>query len=223
MRCSEYQILISTYVDGKLDSHEEKELLSHLKVCRECHGTYEALLAIVKGCRQMEEVPVPTGLHQCVMQQIKEQEDRVSSMPRKKYWKWQYSGALVASLLVGIMFTSPLQILKEEQVEHNTAHIKMRRSAADLEQCNLEESEQPIHIGVAVKHKVDFERAIESFLEEQQIHYEKITEGYQLIEMVDTSAVMNWLEAYCETIYWYEVAQSSSIGKTLELTVEESS
>lgn len=119
MKCSEYQDLISAYVDGMLDPQEEKELLSHLKVCACCKENYEALKQIIVGCEHIEEVEVPETFHQNMMKRLEDIETEKKIVPIKKHWKWQYGGALVASLIVGGLFISQLNGLTQPNKAEN--------------------------------------------------------------------------------------------------------
>lgn len=109
MKCNEYQILISAYVDGQLDSQEEQKLLAHLDECDTCKEVYTALKEIINGCEQIEEVPLPKDFHRDLMAHIPVKSHKVSRALIKKHWTWPYAGGLVATLLVGTLLVYQVQ------------------------------------------------------------------------------------------------------------------
>lgn len=101
MECQECRELISAYVDDMVSPQEEKQIMSHLEKCTFCQEAYEALKQMKQMCNQIKEIDVPEGFHQELMKRVKQEAGTKTVIPMKKHWKWQYSGALVATLFVG--------------------------------------------------------------------------------------------------------------------------
>jgi len=106
MKCIEYSELISAYVDEMLSPQEEEKLMKHLKTCQVCQKELEVLKQMQRMCQSIEEVSLPDKFHEDLMKRLKA-ENRVK-YPTK--FKWQYGGALVATMLVGILFLNQLGI-----------------------------------------------------------------------------------------------------------------
>ncbi|MBP3886497.1 MAG: zf-HC2 domain-containing protein [Cellulosilyticum sp.] len=125
MKCSKYQILISAYIDGELDSKEEKKLLSHLDKCDSCKEIYIALKEVVNGCEQIEEVPLPKDFHQDLMTHIAVQDHKASITLIKKHWTWQHAGGLVATLLVGTLLVYQIQHMNSQKPIQNRENTQV--------------------------------------------------------------------------------------------------
>lgn len=107
MKCIEYSELISAYVDEMLSPQEEEKLMMHLKTCQACQKELEVLKQMQMLCRNIEEVSLPAQFHEDLMKQLKT-ENRLK-FPIK--FKWQYGGALVATMLIGVLFFNQLGVI----------------------------------------------------------------------------------------------------------------
>ena len=232
MECNEYQGLISAYVDGMTSPQEEKQLKQHLKVCPECNNNYQAMVQMTKVCAQIEEVELPNDFHQSLMKQIKDEQKR----ERHTVLKWQYVGTLVATLLVVGLFMNQLNSFKQN------SHLQTRRiqdEGLDNPKTMIKEEglvetsidrdeslndivdysvqvikEQEIELEIQVKDKTSFGIALESFLNQQQMTYEKIELGYRMTEAIGRQQLMTWIENHSQCTW-----QQSDEEKILECDV----
>lgn len=112
MECKKYSELISAYVDGMLSPQEQEKLMAHLKVCETCSEEMSALKQMKALLEQIEEPELPNEFHEELMKRIKQEEKSTTVHAFK--WKWQYSGALVATLMVGILGISQIHSLDRQ-------------------------------------------------------------------------------------------------------------
>lgn len=126
MKCIEYSELISAYVDEMLSPQEEKKLMMHLKTCQACQKELEVLKQMQMMCHHIEEVSLPDKFHEDLMKRLKA-ENKVN-YPMK--FKWQYGGALVATMLVGILFFNQLGLISSKN-ETTTGYTTKNRVAED--------------------------------------------------------------------------------------------
>lgn len=71
MVCEEYRQLLSARLDGELSPQEEKALEEHLAVCPACRADEAQLAAIQAAFKQLEDVEVPEGFAQSVMERVR--------------------------------------------------------------------------------------------------------------------------------------------------------
>lgn len=107
MKCMEYSELISAYVDGMLSPQEEEKLLTHLKTCQDCQNELEVLKQMQTMYHYIEAVSLPDKFHEDLMKELKA-ENKVKPFIK---FKWQYGGALVATMLIGILFFNQLGVI----------------------------------------------------------------------------------------------------------------
>lgn len=121
MKCIEYKELISACVDEMLSPQEEEKLMMHLKTCQACQKELEVLKQMQMMCHDMEEVSLPDSFHEDLMKRLKS-ESQVKSLAKFKF-KWQYGGALVATMLVGVLFFNQLSMtsFKSESTSESAA------------------------------------------------------------------------------------------------------
>lgn len=112
MECKKYRELISAYVDGMLSPQEQEKLMAHLKVCETCSEEMSALKQMKTLLEQIEEPELPNEFHEELMKRIKQEEKSPTVHAFK--WKWQYSSALVATLMVGILGISQIHSLDRQ-------------------------------------------------------------------------------------------------------------
>ncbi len=243
MKCSQYEILISAYVDKSLGPQEEQKLLSHLETCQECKATYEALKNIVADLKQIEEVPLPTDFHTNLMGRMYLEEYKTKASWAKKYWKWQYTGALVASLLIGGIFIGQLQQIDIQSDDLNVQKgDKVVRKYKDIQgnnplrNSNLEQEDPiafqlaeqedriddvltPMCAEVVVKDRVAFEEAFDTFLLDEQITYDKIAQGYHIVIEDETKGIVKWLGENCKEIHWNQEVDDILEGQVIEIKI----
>ena len=126
MKCIEYSELISAYVDEMLSPQEEEKLMMHLKTCQACQKELEVLKQMQIMYHHIEEVSLPNKFHKDLMKKLNA-ENKVKS-PIK--FKWQYGGALVATMLVGILFFNQLDRISSKD-ETTTGYTAANQVAED--------------------------------------------------------------------------------------------
>lgn len=107
MKCIEYSELISAYVDEMLSPQEEEKLMKHLKTCQACQEELEVLKQMQVMCQSIEEVSLPDQFHQDLMKRLKSEKQ----VKKTTQFKWQYGSALVATMLVGMLFLNQLGMI----------------------------------------------------------------------------------------------------------------
>ena len=101
MECKKYSELISAEMDEMISPHEKEQLMAHLMVCEKCSEEMRALKQMKSLLEQMESPELPDGFHEELMTRIKQ--EKKSKVVHAFKWKWQYSGALVAALMIGFL------------------------------------------------------------------------------------------------------------------------
>jgi len=229
MKCNKYQELISAYIDGMLSLQEEEQLKVHMQECADCEATYHALKQIVGGCKQLEMLKVPEDFHEQLMSRIGEKEGPSIAVTSKKgRWRWQYSGALVATLLVGGLCLTQLNGLMNQKAYEqygNSTHlisevsIRGRNGLGDVndssEMIQSEEttkSEEPslamqdssatTDVEVVVKNLPQFEVDLEAFLNQLQIAYKKIESGHYSINQAYREQLIGCIQTNSEVVEW---------------------
>ena len=73
MSCDKYLELLSARLDGALTGEEERELEEHLAICPGCRAVGAQLAALQGAFPELEEMEVPEGFTQGVMDRIREE------------------------------------------------------------------------------------------------------------------------------------------------------
>ena len=73
MSCDRYVALLSARLEADLDGEEERELEAHLLVCPGCRAAGAQLAALQGAFPELEEMEVPEGFTQGVMDRIREE------------------------------------------------------------------------------------------------------------------------------------------------------
>lgn len=105
MECRKYSELISAYMDEMLSQHEKEQLMAHLMVCEKCNEEMKALKQMKSLIEQVESPELPDRFHKELMTRMKQEKPKVVHIFK---WKWQYSGALVAALMIGFFGVSQM-------------------------------------------------------------------------------------------------------------------
>ena len=111
--CEEYAALLDLYVDGELSPEELDAVQRHLDRCPGCQAYVDAALAIRAAFPGVEDVAVPEGFAQGVMEIIakdaaKKAAEKAPARSRRPFWK---TAAPLAACLALIVFfqASPWQ------------------------------------------------------------------------------------------------------------------
>lgn len=210
MKCIEYSELISAYVDEMLNPQEEEKLLMHLKTCQACQKELEVLKQMQMMCHHIEEVSLPDRFHEDLMKRLKA-EKKVKPFIK---FKWQYGSALVATMLVGILFFNQLGIisLKNETATGYDAKNKVledRNMSTDLvpyaSQSQVAEARMQDETGL-IGHEKQLENS--TFMVEE-------TEAQNVwkVEVENSKAFIEALKAYLdkEEIVYEQIEEGMSI------------
>ena len=119
MTCLEIDNVLEAYADGKLDSHVQQEVESHLAICAECACKLKDLSMSRELLHTFALTELPQGLHQRIMARVEENHIRVVAKepvvaiepeqlpsnvtPFRRFAspKWtRYAAAMVASLVL---------------------------------------------------------------------------------------------------------------------------
>lgn len=104
--CEEYAALISAWLDGELDERQAARLHIHLFTCPGCRAYLADMQAMRKGFPKLEDVEVPEGFTQAVMDRVHKAATAPPPMPKKKNrfrFIAQHSAALACCLVVLIL------------------------------------------------------------------------------------------------------------------------
>lgn len=85
MECDKYMELLSARLDGALTEEEERELEEHLAVCPDCRAAGAQLAALRSAFAEWEEVPVPEGFAQGVMDRIRGEKKVIPLFKRPQF------------------------------------------------------------------------------------------------------------------------------------------
>lgn len=96
--CAEYEILVSAFIDGRLEAADRAELMAHMEGCPSCQEYFDAQIAIHDAIAQMEEAHAPEGFTSQVMEQVRKTPQGGAGHKVKKavFTKWKRWAALAA-------------------------------------------------------------------------------------------------------------------------------
>lgn len=205
MKCIEYNELISAYVDEMLSPQEEEQLIMHLKTCQSCQEELESLKQLQKMCHQIEEVSLPDTFHEQLMQRLKCEKKTKLFIK----WRWQYGGALVATMLVGILFWNQLDFVTsknetatgyttqnqvaEARVQDETSPIAYENQL-DSRASLVQETDTWNIWKVQVEQPDTFIDNLKTYLEQEHIVYEMIESDIRINQLKDGQKLMQWLK-----------------------------
>lgn len=98
MTCDNIYDLLSAKLDGELSAAEETQLQAHLDGCQDCRRLYDAMFAIEKQTKALEQ-PAPEGLKRGIMYRIKQQTGAAKA-GKRRFWGVGTGLGLVAAALV---------------------------------------------------------------------------------------------------------------------------
>lgn len=101
MDCDKYMELLSARLDGALTEEEERELEEHLAACPDCRAVGAQLSALQGAFPELEEIPVPEGFTQSVMDRIRAEEPK-KVIPLFKRPQFRALAGLAACLVLAV-------------------------------------------------------------------------------------------------------------------------
>lgn len=97
--CEDYQVLISRLLDEDLNKEERDALAEHVKRCPDCAAVYVAFRSLSEHLREEPE-PLPAGLHENIMANIRRSGLRSVSPERRSQKRWRALLATAACFVV---------------------------------------------------------------------------------------------------------------------------
>lgn len=117
MACLDRQEQISAYIDGELASHEMHEMTEHLKKCEHCRDYYLELKSIIESVNELEELPLPSGFHEQLMERLLEEKQPTHS------WRFNYRMVNVAAIFLFVVVFAVIGI-------NQLGQFQMKKSAS---------------------------------------------------------------------------------------------
>ncbi|MBR4703737.1 MAG: zf-HC2 domain-containing protein [Oscillospiraceae bacterium] len=111
--CSNYNIMLSAYLDGELHGKEAKELEKHLRTCVECQK-YLALLKSVKEGLKEELPPAPETLRQGIAYKL-ELEKKRQKLYFGAFGRWTAIAAVLCLVVFGVVKLTGSGVSRTEQ------------------------------------------------------------------------------------------------------------
>ena len=103
--CRDYEEQISAFLDGELSEPERGELMEHMAACRDCRQYFDDLTAIHKAAAAFEEIPVPEGFAERVMDRVRAvEQDKAEKVIRFPRRRWAALAACCAFVLLGAWY-----------------------------------------------------------------------------------------------------------------------
>ncbi len=102
--CKEYAQSISEYLDGALNEKEQQLLLEHMEGCEKCRNYLAELAAMHDALSESEEIALPEGFHENVMNRVRAKKRAKKTMLWKRY---AAVAACAAIVLVGAVRLMP--------------------------------------------------------------------------------------------------------------------
>lgn len=124
MKCNLCMRQLSAYSDNRLNEKQTREVESHLKTCVACQKEYEALRGMLEEINALNQVEVPDGLHQQIMQKIRETERKSKKVVYLPAWaKTVGSMAAVLIIAIGVIQHQPGVGMKSESAQPQNAKM----------------------------------------------------------------------------------------------------
>lgn len=116
MNCAEIQALLSAYIDDECDPGEKNLIQAHLDTCPECMKAYIWIKKIVEDLNDIDELDVPEGFHEDLMQKIQGEPSSKKRIPRFSYRYSIAAASLFLTLVFGLLGVQMFkEILRETQ------------------------------------------------------------------------------------------------------------
>lgn len=97
--CSDFEFLISLYIDNKLGHNEKQELEKHLNDCEKCKKLYEDMNSIISELNNLTELDLPNDFHENLIEKINHENLKIK---RINYFK-KYSAAAAVFFVVAFV------------------------------------------------------------------------------------------------------------------------
>lgn len=140
--CSDFEFLISLYIDNKLGHNEKQELEEHLKNCEKCKKLYDDMNNLILELNNLPELELPDNFHENLIKKINQGNLKFK---RINYFK-KYSAAAAVFFVVAFV-SFGVKIYKNEYenngmtAQNNSVEVKeeslnefeaAKASAADI-------------------------------------------------------------------------------------------
>ncbi len=178
MRCEDIDQLASAYIEGELSVEEEKALLEHIATCSSCQETVEMFRQIKTHMHCIDEITLPEGFHESVMNRI-ETATCITPEETKKASQYKVYKGLTYIATLAAVFVGGLFMLRSEKVPNDqtmrssmTADSQMPQAApVDANQPRAQKQEAGWDLAICVTELQSFEKEL---VEWAQTHGEKL-------------------------------------------------
>lgn len=107
MNCVDIQNLLSAYIDGECSDNEKRIIEEHLKQCSDCIEEYRLLKTLIGDLNNIEEIDLPDGFHNDLMDKIKSSTPIVKKKNRRG-WYSVTAAAFLFIIIFGVIGTTTL-------------------------------------------------------------------------------------------------------------------
>lgn len=130
MNCKEVQSILSAYIDNECTITQQREINAHLKVCKTCQNELEWLKSIISSTEQLNEIDLPDGFHEDLMNRIHKLENNSSvNKPFKKRIRKTYS--IVAAAFLFVVIFSVFGVSQIIKMSNTTYEIAKEETTSD--------------------------------------------------------------------------------------------
>ena len=102
MNCEDFNIYVSSYIDGYLSGEEKRDFEEHINICENCMLSYKNLKEVINCVNEIPELSLPTNFSVQLGQRLRE-ETSVKEGKNFVSRNWRFAGGIVASLLILII------------------------------------------------------------------------------------------------------------------------
>lgn len=101
--CTEYEALISAFIDDALAEEERGALMEHMAVCPRCQAYFNDQIAIHDAIHPMEETAAPADFTSQVMEQIHSEKSAAKKVIPFPRWRQWAAMAACCAVAVGLL------------------------------------------------------------------------------------------------------------------------
>jgi hypothetical protein len=120
MGCSKYKSLFTAYLDGELPDTKRREIEAHLADCQTCQEALKQISLIISTTKELEKKETSPYFVSKVMQRIKEEETRLTTVTTRLRLKlaFTFASVIVVALIGSFSYYHFRSgIFKTERVE----------------------------------------------------------------------------------------------------------
>lgn len=138
MTCVQIEEMIQDYIDEQLSEEQVQTMKSHIDTCDACREYYDLMVEMVGSLNALEEVEVPEGLHQSIMDSVQAQMPLVKTKGKFNYRRFMKPAMSVvaAAFLLFVVFTviQPNDMLEDSHSDMTTSESTSSKSFDSVEE-----------------------------------------------------------------------------------------